>query len=121
MSTPTPPDRPVSERRVAASEEAMIAALVRSGALIPVQVFGSCDHPVTNDRGQTFRCEEPDHWGFGLSDRMSEHAMVGSDCNRAEGFILRPSDALMGTAAVREAIAAVVAAADRFYDKLTAR
>jgi hypothetical protein len=92
-----------------------IARLIRSGYLIPVQVFGNCGHPVTNERegvylgGQTFTCEQDEHWSYGLSDRVSTYAPAGSDCNRASFFVLRPSDELMtADPAVRAALREVL-------------
>lgn len=74
---------------------AMLRALVDDGWLLGVGVFGdeSCclhgdpvpegvDCPVT---------------GFGLCDNMNEHSPGGSDCNRAERFLMRPHDDLMVT------------------------
>ena len=80
----------------------LIASLIESGDLIPVLVFGSCGHP---ERGTT--CEDPEHWSFGLCDEFTVHSPAGSGCNRAEGFIFRPSDAAMGDRAVSAAIARV--------------
>ena len=75
-----------------------LAGLVRSGALIPVMVFGTedcCKH------GSAADCEST---GYGLCDRFSHHAQAGSDCNRADFFLLRPSDEAMGDPVLREAI-----------------
>ncbi len=59
----------------------LIADLIRSGALVPVQVFGTeCSH------------NPPEDFSFGLCDRFSTHTPGGSDCNRAEYFLLRPND-----------------------------
>lgn len=90
-------------RELVPGEEGMVAALIRSGALIPVEVFGSCGHPVGVDM-RLDTCEDSDHWSYGLSDRASSFSVAGSDCNRATGFILRPSDELMGTKAIRDAL-----------------
>lgn len=59
--------------------------LVRSGALIGVEVFGTddcCEHGPDTD------CPSK---GYGLCDALAPH----SDCNRARKWLLRPSDALM--------------------------
>jgi hypothetical protein len=60
---------------------------------VPVQVYGGCAHPVEFE-GRTVRCLDGfcDTWGFGLCDRFSRYTPGGSDCNRAEFFLLRPSD-----------------------------
>ena len=65
---------------------AVLRALVEDGWLIGVEVFGAhcCD-----DIGA---CER--EGGFGLCDVFGP-ASVGSDCNRAEKFLLRPADKLM--------------------------
>lgn len=65
---------------------AVLRALVEDGWLIGIEVFGAhcCD-----DIGA---CERES--GFGLCDVFGP-ASVGSDCNRAEGYMLRPADALM--------------------------
>ena len=47
--------------------------------LVPVEVFGGCDHP---------GCEDDRCWSFGLADAVS----AWSDCNRAEGRIYRVED-----------------------------
>lgn len=65
-----------------------VARLIQHGFLIPVQVFGGGD----------------EEWSYGLSDRFSYHAPGGSDCNRAEFFLLRPSDQEMANPEVRRAI-----------------
>lgn len=52
--------------------------------LVPVEVFGGCDHPRTADHNPDM-C---DLWGYGLSDAVS----VWSDCNRATGRIYRVDD-----------------------------
>lgn len=82
------------------SSVAQIVALIESGDLIPVQVFGgmeTCDG-----------CHAEVEWGYGLCDRFSTHAPGGSDCNRAAFFLLRPSDAAMKDPAVRAALGAVL-------------
>ena len=93
------------------SDEEALAALIRSGALIPVAVFGNCEHPVptssdyaaaTGKRETT--CEDESHWSWGLMDRSSEHSPAGSDCNRAIPYMLRPSDKAMHGPMVRKAI-----------------
>jgi len=61
-----------------------IADDIRSGALVPVAVFGGpsdCPH-----------CGKQVPWAFGLCDRFSKFTPGGSDCNRAEFFLLRPND-----------------------------
>lgn len=67
-----------------ATDEPELIRLIGAGRLIPVQVFGADS--------------------YGLCDRFSPHT-VGSDCNRADDFLLRPVDQLM-TEPVRAAIAA---------------
>lgn len=77
-----------------------IGDLIRKGALIPVQVFGTdtcCEH---GDGGGA-ECKST---GYGLCDRFSTHAPSGSDCNRADDFLLRPSDEAMRDPAVRAAL-----------------
>lgn len=65
-----------------------IGDLIRSGALVPVAVFGTeCAHE---------GCEDETHDGFGLCDRFSRHTPGGSDCNRAEFFLMRPNDLRSG-------------------------
>lgn len=62
-----------------------LADLVRRGVLIGVEVFGTddcCEH------GPFDECPAN---GFGLCDTFGP-ASVGSDCNRAERWIMRPSD-----------------------------
>lgn len=49
--------------------------------LVPVEVFGGCDHPGCHDQCETF--------GYGLSDAVGPGY---SDCNRAEGRIYRVED-----------------------------
>lgn len=78
-----------------------LAKLILNGHLIPVQVFGT-DHCQHGDDVDGLPCCEMS--GFGLCDRFSQHAMAGSDCNRAEFFLLRPSDELMDGVEVRAAI-----------------
>ena len=68
--------------------EAMLVQLIQRGALVGVEIFGSddcCEH------GMHESCPAD---GFGLCDNFGPHT-VGSDCNRAERFLLRPSDACM--------------------------
>ncbi len=77
------------------SEAQPIAALIRLGALIPVTVFG----------------DGTDGWSYGLMDLMSEHSLAASDCNRADHFLLRPSDEAMADPRVREAIEDVLRSA----------
>ncbi len=95
-----------------------IAALIRLGALIPVTVFGNCEHPVPTRPGAAeTACNDQAHWAYGLCDLMSEHSLAGSDCNRADHFLLRPSDEAMADPVVREAIAAVLqSVADDYWD-----
>jgi len=69
-----------------------IAELIRSGALVPVQVFGSCGHPDPSPGWPNATCDEGEHFSFGLCDRFSTHTPGGSDCNRAEFYLLRPND-----------------------------
>lgn len=84
-----------------------IADLIRSGALIPVQVYGTeCAHD---------ECDNPRHDGFGLSDRFSRHSPGGSDCNRAEFFLLRPND-LGGHTGVVEDLDEIRAALNEVLD-----
>lgn len=92
-----------------------IAGLIRTGALIPVAVFGNCDHPVPTSpeyAAQTGKtettCGDESHWGWGLMDRVSEHSPAGSDCNRAVPYMLRPSDDAMQSVEVRAAILEVL-------------
>ncbi len=65
-----------------------LRALLDNGYLIGVEVFGEddcCEH------GR----EECPSDGFGLCDTMHEPWSVGSDCNRAKRFLMRPHDDLM--------------------------
>lgn len=78
-----------------------LAAMIRTGTLVPVQVFGTescCQHGAEG-------CESI---GYGLCDRFSTHAPSGSDCNRAEFFLLRPSDAAMEDPGIRAALISVL-------------
>lgn len=84
---------------------ALLLRLVSEGWLIGVHVFGSyecCAHgPVGNDGPF---CES---MGFGLCDQFAFNrsadpadpnytgVIAGSDCNRAEPYIMRPHDRLM--------------------------
>lgn len=52
--------------------------------LVPVEVFGGCDHPAT----ETHNPDTCDLWGYGLCDSVS----AWSDCNRASGKIYRVED-----------------------------
>lgn len=72
---------------------ASIADLIRSGALVPVQVFGG-DADKAGDTGTQHcqKCHADVPWGYGLCDRFSRFKPGGSDCNRAEFFLLRPND-----------------------------
>lgn len=66
----------------------MLHALVGQGWLIGVEVFGAddcCEHGMY---------EECPANGFGLCDVFSKHS-AGSDCNRAEDWLMRPKDGLM--------------------------
>lgn len=69
-----------------------IAELIRSGALIPVDVYGGCGHPDPLPGYPERTCDEDDHLSYGLCDRFSQFAPGGSDCNRAQFFLLRPND-----------------------------
>lgn len=80
-------------------DHAVLLDLVQRGVLVGVEVFGTntcCDHGVDPSDAA---CEST---GYGLCDRFSEHS-VGSDCNRADAFLLRPSDPHL-TADLRAAI-----------------
>lgn len=72
-----------------------VAKLILRGVLVPVQVFGTdecCEHTLGPNQVEDpveAGCEAVGH---GLSDRASYHAPGGSDCNRAEFFLLRPSN-----------------------------
>jgi hypothetical protein len=82
-----------------------IKNLIRSGALIPVQVFGTnecCEH------GSMGAGQDCPSTGFGLCDRFSSHAPGGSDCNRAEFFLLRPSNEVMADPSIRAALEEVI-------------
>lgn len=65
-----------------------LAQLIDDGWLIGVEVFGA--HCCDDIAGCT------NESGFGLCDTFSSHA-CGSDCNRAEKWLMRPSDTLMGS------------------------
>lgn len=89
---------------VNAAEEALIL-LIKNGALLPVMVFGTtdcCAHgPFDPSNPAAHRdCVSVGH---GLCDTFGPHT-VGSDCNRAERYLMRPSDELM-TPRVLEALA----------------
>lgn len=74
----------------------LLIELVRRGVLIGVEVFGTdqcCQH------GEHVECPST---GYGLCDSFGPHS-VGSDCNRADAFLMRPNDEAM-TAELREAI-----------------
>lgn len=78
--------------------EQQIGELILAGHLIPVAVFGTdkcCEH------GDHIDCPST---GYGLCDRFSTHAPAGSDCNRADWFLLRPTDHAMNSYAVRLAV-----------------
>ena len=76
-----------------------MAELIRSGVLIPVAIFG----------GDTdCACGRRIHWGYGVMDRFSTHSPAGSDCNRADAYLLRPSDKAMDDPAVKAALNAVL-------------
>lgn len=88
-------------------DQAILLDLVRRGVLMGVEVFGTdscCKHGHLNAGDIPIVDDETDcpATGYGLCDRFSEHA-VGSDCNRADAFLLRPADGFM-TDALREAI-----------------
>lgn len=57
--------------------EVHVPEVLVSLTLVPVEVFGGCDHPGCADQCGTF--------GYGLSDAVS----AWSDCNRADGRIYR--------------------------------
>lgn len=76
----------------------VLAQLILNGTLIPVQVFGGPD--------------DYNEWGYGLCDAFSLHAPAGSDCNRAEIFLLRPSDDAMNSRDVMAALLYVLNHAD---------
>lgn len=90
---PAPPESTITKKQAAT----MLSTLIDNGWLLGVQVFGvddCCEHgddPCPAD-------------GFGLCDNMNQHSPGGSDCNRAERFLMRPHDLLM-TNEVAEAIA----------------
>lgn len=73
-----------------------VLLLAREGWLIGVEVFGTDDCCLHGDDP----CPSD---GFGLCDAMHEPVSWGSDCNRAERFLLRPHDDLM-TAELASAI-----------------
>lgn len=77
-----------------------IAELVRSGALVPVEVYGGCGHPDPLPGHPDRTCGSEDHFSWGLSDRFSKFAPGGSDCNRAVFFLLRPNDLAFGGAKI---------------------
>jgi len=78
--------QPAREPLTGPQAAAVLRALVEDGWLIGVEVFGahSCDDIAACER----------EGGFGLSDVFGP-ASVGSDCNRAESYLLRPADKLM--------------------------
>lgn len=79
------PPRDVDKDTVA---HALLVELVRLGVLVGVEVFGAdscCEH------GDFADCDAA---GFGLCDVFGPHS-VGSDCNRAERWLLRPRDGLL--------------------------
>lgn len=93
-----------------------IADLIRSGALIPVQVFGGDTEGA--GRAGVEHCSNCGHevpWSFGLSDRFSKWAPGGSDCNRAEFFLLRPNDLTFNDAPVED-LEAIRAAIEEVLD-----
>jgi hypothetical protein len=86
--------------------ENRVARAILSGDLIPIMVFGTdecCEHGPDAEDNRDCRST-----GFGLCDRFSKHAPGGSDCNRANHYMLRPSDALMDDAEVQAALDAVL-------------
>ncbi len=89
-----------------------LAEMVRSGLLLPVQVFGG---PETCQK-----CGHDVPWTYGLCDRFTEHSPGGSDCNRAEPFLLRPSDAAMDDPELRAAIDHVIGVGEEPYERLHA-
>lgn len=79
-----------------------LALCIEQGWLIPVQVFGTdqcCEH------GEYAECLST---GYGLCDRFSKHSPAGSDCNRADNFLLRPSDAALRNPRVQAAFAQIL-------------
>ena len=85
-----------------------VAKMIRLGVLVPIAVFGTdCDHD---------GCEDERHGSFGLMDRFSRHSPAGSDCNRAEFYMLRPSDDLMQGPLVKEALDEVIAEGEALYE-----
>lgn len=78
------------------SDPELIAELLRVGDLIPVTVFGTdscCEHGDHTDCKST---------GYGLCDRFTTLNVAGSDCNRANHFLLRPSDEAMDSPLLRQ-------------------
>lgn len=72
-------------------DEALTAlqALVDEGWMIGVEVFGEDDCCL---HGEDADCPSA---GWGLMDTMHTPHSVGSDCNRAVPFMMRPHDDLM--------------------------
>lgn len=83
-------------------ERAALLLLIESGVLLPVQVFGSEDCCEHNPHGASDAPPCPSQ-GHGLCDRFSIHTPAGSDCNRAEWWLMRPVDEAMDDPALRAA------------------
>lgn len=79
----------------------VVALLIREGHMIPVEIFGAAGE---NAETHCSCGKELPEWGYGVSDRFSTHAPGGSDCNRADVYMLRPSDALMETTEIKAAL-----------------
>lgn len=85
-----------------------VAKLILTGALVPVSVFGpglvcpSCAKGLDDEPCP--HCGSEVVGSFGLCDRFTHVGSVGSDCNRAEWFLLRPTDELMDSEGVRQAL-----------------
>lgn len=69
-------------------DEATLIDLIERGVLIAVSVFGSMGD---------------EDWGYGPCDSFTKRNQIGSDCNRAARFLLRPDEGRM-TPAVLAAI-----------------
>lgn len=70
----------IATTRTTNTEAHLLQTLV-SLTLVPVEVFGGCDHPGCHDQCGTF--------GYGLCDAVGPGY---SDCNRADGKIFRVED-----------------------------
>lgn len=62
-------------------DDGTIPRIMKRLTLVPVEVFGGCDHPGCHDTCDTF--------GYGLCDAVGPGY---SDCNRAIGRIYRVED-----------------------------